>query len=183
MRSVTRIRIAAPVDRIFALAADVERWPELLPHYRWVTLLEGGGDRKVVEMAARRDRIPVRWRAVQEIRRDGPTPVIAYRHIWGVTKGMTVAWTFEPRADHVLVRIRHDFRPPWPLVGGLIADRVIGPRFVANIAGKTLATIKAIVEDEQSAVSDQPSADVAGGVLGGQGGDHDAAEIRTQADI
>src|SRR5688500_5982904 len=156
MQTENHVSIAGDLDRIVALAADVERWPEILPHYRWVKLLEGGGDRKVVEMAARRDRIPVRWRAVQEIQRDGATPVITYRHIGGVTKGMEVAWTFEPRADHVLVRIRHDFRPPWPLVGGLIAERIIGPMFVAYIAGKTLATIKGIVENE--AISHQPSA-------------------------
>ena len=137
------------LDRIVELAADVERWPDILPHYRWVTLLEGGGDRKVVEMAARRDRIPVKWRAIQEIKRDGETPVITYRHIWGVTKGMEVAWTFDPKPDHVRVRIGHDFRPPWPVVGGFVADYIIGPQFVGNIAGKTLATIKEIVERER----------------------------------
>jgi len=151
MHTENTVEIRGDLDRIVQLAADVERWPEILPHYRWVTLLEGGGDRKVVEMAARRDRIPVKWRAVQEIRRDGPTPVITYRHIRGVTTGMEVDWTFAPRGDAVLVRIGHDFRPPWPLVGGLIADRVIGPYFVGAIAGKTLATIKGIVEAERGA--------------------------------
>ena len=153
MHTENAVQMRGALDRIVELASDVERWPEILPHYRWVTLLEGGGDRKVVEMAARRDWIPVKWRAVQEIERAGPTPVITYRHIWGVTKGMEVAWTFEPRPDHVLVWIRHDFRPPWPVVGGLIADRVIGPQFVGNIAGKTLATIKAKVEAEASGPS------------------------------
>ena len=176
MHTENAVAMRGDLERIVELAADVERWPQILPHYRWVTLLDGGGDRKVVEMAARRDRIPVKWRAVQEIKRDGPTPVITYRHIWGVTKGMDVAWTFEPRAESVLVRIRHDFRPPWPLVGGLIADRVIGPHFVAHIAGKTLATIKAIVENERLSVSD------AGGQPTRQGEDHDAQPIRSQAD-
>src|SRR3712207_8729975 len=111
MHTENAVTIRGPLERIVELAADVERWPELLPHYRWVTLLEGGGDRKAVEMAARRDRIPVKWRAVDEIRRDGPTPVIAYRHIPGVAKGMVVEWRFEPRGETVLGRIRHDFRP------------------------------------------------------------------------
>ena len=150
MHTENVVEMRGDLDRIVELASDVEKWPEILPHYRWVTLLEGGGDRKVVEMAARRDRIPVKWRAVQEINRDGPTPVITYRHIRGVTKGMEVDWTFEPKGDAVLVRIRHDFRPPWPLVGGLVAERIIGPQFVAHIAGKTLATIKAMVEAERA---------------------------------
>jgi uncharacterized membrane protein len=148
MHTETAVDIAGPLERIVALAADVERWPRILPHYRWVTLLEGGGDWKVVEMAARRGRIPIRWRAVQEIDRTGPTPVIAYRHIWGVTRGMNVAWTFVEGGDRVHVAIRHHFRPPWPLVGNLVADRVIGPHFIAHIAGLTLGTIKQIVERE-----------------------------------
>jgi ribosome-associated toxin RatA of RatAB toxin-antitoxin module len=151
MHTQTSTFIQGPLSRIVDLAADVERWPQILPHYRWVTLLEGGGDRKVVEMAARRDRIPVRWRAVQEIDRRGATPVIAYRHIWGITRGMDVAWTFAEQPDGVDVAIGHDFSPPWPVVGDLIASSIIGPHFVDYIAGRTLSTIKAIVERETAA--------------------------------
>lgn len=148
MHTETAIDMAAPLERIVALAADIERWPEILPHYRWVTVLDGGGDRKVVEMAARRGRIPVRWRAVQEIDRGGGTPVIAYRHIWGVTAGMDVAWRFQETPDGVHVTISHRFRPPWPLVGNVVADRIIGPQFIDAIAGRTLRCIKAIAEWE-----------------------------------
>jgi ribosome-associated toxin RatA of RatAB toxin-antitoxin module len=154
MQTENTVEMAGDLDHIVALAADVERWPEILPHYRWVTLLEGGGDRKTVEMAARRGRIPVKWRAIQEIERDGTTPVIRYRHIWGVTKGMDVAWTFDPAPGAVKVRIDHDYTPAWPVIGRLIgppiADHIIGPQFVGAIAGKTLQTIKAIVENRDS---------------------------------
>jgi hypothetical protein len=143
----TAIEMRAELERILALAVDVERWPEILPHYRWVRLLDGGGDRKVVEMAARRGRIPVKWRAIQAVERDGPTPVIRFRHIWGVTRGMEVAWTFEPIAAGFRVRIGHDFSPPWPVIGALVADRIIGPQFVEYIARRTLATMKRIVEE------------------------------------
>jgi hypothetical protein len=151
MQTETVVTIKGPLSRIVELAGDVERWPRILPHYRWVTLLEGGGDRKVVEMAARRGRIPVRWRAVQQIDRSGPTPVIAYRHIRGVTRGMEVAWTFVEENGGVHVAIWHSFRPSWPLVGDAIADRIIGPHFVEYIAGLTLGTIKQIVEGESRA--------------------------------
>jgi len=153
MHSENRVEMAGDLERIVALASDVLLWPTILPHYRWVTLLEGGGDHKTVEMAARRGRIPVRWRAVQEIDRSGPTPVIRFRHIGGVTKGMEVDWTFEPRPNSVGVRIRHDFAPPWPVVGNFAAERVIGPHFIEAIAGRTLATIKAIVEDRDARIA------------------------------
>ena len=99
-------------------------------------------------MAARRGRIPLRWRAVQEIDRSGPTPVIAFHHIWGPTRGMDVAWTFAERPEGVRVAISHEFRPPWPLVGDVIADRIIGPHFIEYVAARTLAVIREIAEKE-----------------------------------
>jgi len=147
MKTGNTVRMAGDLDTIVALAVDTERWPEILPHYRWVTLLEGGGDHKTVEMAARKGRFPVKWRAVQDVERDGPTPIIRFRHIGGVTKGMVVAWTFDPGPESVAVTIEHDFTPPWPVVGNVVADRIIGPHFIEAIAGRTLNTIKGIVED------------------------------------
>jgi len=147
MRTANRIDMAGELDRIVALAADIERWPVILPHYRWVTLLDGDGDRTTAEMAARRGRVPVKWRAVQVIDRTGLTPVIRFQHIGGVTKGMDVAWSFRSHDRGVAVTIDHEFHPPWPVVGEFVADRVIGPHFVEAIARKTLATIKGIVED------------------------------------
>jgi hypothetical protein len=60
---------------------------------------------------------------------------------------MDVAWTFDVEPGAVIVRIDHEFAPPWPIVGGVIANKIIGPHFVASIAGKTLQTIKGIVEN------------------------------------
>ncbi|MGI8485748.1 MAG: SRPBCC family protein, partial [Thermomicrobiales bacterium] len=150
MRTANTVKMSGALDNIVALAVDTERWPIILPHYRWVTLLEGGGDHKAVEMAARRGRIPVKWRAVQDVERDGPTPIIRFKHIGGVTKGMEVAWHFAQNPDHVSVTINHEFIPPWPVVGNLVADHIIGPQFIEAIAAKTLATIKAIVEDRDT---------------------------------
>lgn len=149
MQTENSIQIDAPLDRIVALASDVERWPTILPHYRWVKLLEGGGDRKIVEMAARRDRIPVRWRAIQTIERQGETPVIRYRHIGGVTKGMEVAWIFSPNSSGYHVQIEHELTLQWPVIGGLVGDRIIGPYFVSYIAGRTLTTIKQLAESQR----------------------------------
>lgn len=149
MKTANIVEMAGDLDRIVALASDIERWPAILPHYRWVTLLAGEGDRKIVEMAARRGNVPVKWRAIQRIDRTGAIPIIHFQHIWGITKGMDVQWTFRPRADDVVVRIDHWFRSPWPLIGNIASERVIGPHFVEAIASRTLATMKSIVEAER----------------------------------
>jgi ribosome-associated toxin RatA of RatAB toxin-antitoxin module len=138
------IVIQADAAVVYSLAAAVERWPTLLPHYRRVEVLKEDGNRRLVEMAARRDRIPVRWRAEQELFPEAPR--ITFRHVGGITKGMEVEWTFTPVPDGVRVSILHDLRLQWPLIGGIVADRIIGPLFVANIAGKTLRRIKELAE-------------------------------------
>jgi ribosome-associated toxin RatA of RatAB toxin-antitoxin module len=144
MHTENRICIQADVATVYGLAAAVERWPALLPHYRWVRVLADDGQRRLVEMAARREAIPVWWCAEQVC--DPSTPRITFRHVRGVTSGMAVEWAFEPGPAGVWVSIRHDLRLRWPLVGGVVADHIIGPLFVAHIAGKTLTCIKRLAE-------------------------------------
>jgi ribosome-associated toxin RatA of RatAB toxin-antitoxin module len=149
MQLENEILIAASPDIIFPLAAAVERWPELLPHYRWVRVLERRAGRSLVAMAAHRDGLPVSWTSVLE-----PRPAerrILFRHVRGVTRGMAVEWQLEPLGDgQTRVSIRHHFSPRWPLIGGRVARLVIGEFFVRNIAAKTLRRIKALAEAEQA---------------------------------
>jgi uncharacterized membrane protein len=149
LHTKNEILIRAGAAEVYGLAAPVERWPEILPHYRWVRVLEDGGEgRRVVEMAALRNFIPVRWRAEQLLFPE--VPRIVFRHVGGVTKGMEVEWVFAPQDDGVVrVSILHDLErglAGWPLVGGVVADRVVGSFFVSNIAGKTLGRIKELAE-------------------------------------
>ena len=151
MECVNSIRIQAPRQRIFDLAANVERWPELLPHYRWVRVRGNlAGGRRIVEMAANRDGIPVRWIAIESL--DPASATISFRHIGGLTTGMEVAWTLrEERVVNdipiVETRIFHHFAPAWPPVAGpWLAHHIVGEFFVSNIADKTLAHIKHIAE-------------------------------------
>jgi ribosome-associated toxin RatA of RatAB toxin-antitoxin module len=144
MNTLTEQWMRAPAGLIYSLAAEVERWPEILPHYRWVRLLERSGNRKLVDMAASRDGIPVSWQALQTL--DPDTPRIEFRHVRGVTRGMEVAWTFQPLDGGTLVRIEHDLDLRWPLIGPWVAEHVIAPQFVEHIARKTLRRIKRLAE-------------------------------------
>ena len=145
------IRMAATPSRCFQVAADVERWPEILSHYRWVRFHRRDGfGRGLVEMAARRMfgpvGYPVWW--LSEMWADESVPVVRYRHVDGITRGMDVEWRF--RADgvgtHVEIVHKWSSGPRWPLVSGLAANRVIGPVFIHHVAGMTLAGVKRAVE-------------------------------------
>jgi uncharacterized membrane protein len=144
----TAIVMQVDVQTIYRLAAAVERWPELLPHYRRVRVLQDDGACRLVEMAAMRDRIPVSWRAEQCCFPDDPR--ITFRHVRGVTTGMEVEWRFQSVDGGVRVAILHDLKLGWPVIGGFVADRIIGPFFIANIAGKTLRRIKQLAEAEEA---------------------------------
>lgn len=141
----------APSDALFRAAADVERWPDILPHYRWVRFHEKHGfGQGVVEMAAWRDflgpiRYPTWW--VSEMAADPGEPIVRYRHVDGITRRMDVRWEFLPDPRGTRVRIVHEWGgPAWPIVGRIAADHVIGPHFVSVIARRTLAGICTHVE-------------------------------------
>lgn len=149
MRTVDRLRMRAPLATVLAAAADVERWPELLPHYRWVRMLERRPDGGLVEMAAWRPfpvvSYPTWW--VSEMRVDRTAPAVHYRHVRGITAGMDVVWRLEPRGEDTEVTIVHDWTGPrWPVVGRAAAEWVIGPVFIHGIASRTLAGIGRHVE-------------------------------------
>ena len=157
MHTENTVYIRGPKARIFQLAADIQDWPTLLTHYREVLVFEqtDDGRRKVVEMAAVRDdfpitavKFPVRWRSVQIC--EPETGHIYFKHIGGIAWGMWVVWSLEDDAwgRGVKVTIRHDLTYPFPLLNGWFARDMVGRQFVGAIAGKTLATLKAIVENE-----------------------------------
>jgi len=145
VRTVDRITVDAPLERTFAIASEVERWPEFLPHYRRVKVLERSGADCVVEMAAWRPfgrlRYPTWW--VSRMRVEPERHAVRYQHVRGITRGMDVEWRLTPDGGRIAVTIVHEWSgPAWPLIGGLAADWVIGPVFIHGIASRTLAGVK-----------------------------------------
>jgi ribosome-associated toxin RatA of RatAB toxin-antitoxin module len=147
MHTENRVEIHGDVKRVFQMAAQVDKWPDILPHYRWVRVLQRRRRRTTVEMAARRGRLPVSWTAVQEV---FPYERITYKHIKGFTTGMDVTWSFKSVEEGVQVVITHDFSLSWPLVGGFVSRYIVGGLFVKPIAARTLRHIKLTVESGQS---------------------------------
>ena len=149
MRSTIGIDIAAPADLVFRLARDVERWPNLLPHYVSATR-RGAADaegRLLVAFVARRPLVPVlglglpvTWRSLTWSEDAGRR--MRFVHRGGATGGMDVTWRIEERpGGGCRVDIEHDFRPRVPGWAAFV-DRL----FTRPIAGRTLATFRALAE-------------------------------------
>ena len=144
MRSELHELMRAPFEVAFDLAAGVERWPEILPHYRFVRRVPDPGGERRFAMGARRGRIPVRWEAIQRPMRDERR--IEFVHTGGVTTGMWVEWRFTDGADGLDVSIEHRLELGWPLIGRFAAERVIGPQFIEAIARRTLRRVRELAE-------------------------------------
>jgi ribosome-associated toxin RatA of RatAB toxin-antitoxin module len=138
------IFIAAPAHRVYELAAATERWPEILPHYRYVRVLEERAPSRIVEMAARRGLIPIRWTAKQT--NDPVRPHIAFHHLRGWTRGMDVEWIFEPIDGGTRVRIEHRLSFAFPIARDWLGEHVVGNFFIRHVAGRTLACMKQLAE-------------------------------------
>ena len=156
MHSEIAIRIAAPPDLVYALAHDVERWADLLPHYSRSVAVDRRPDGSLVaDFIAYRPLIgvlglglPVTWRSRTWAERTARR--LRFVHVAGASKGMDVTWRIEPAAtggggepgrDGSTVTIEHEFAPRFPGFAAFV-DRF----FTRPIAGRTLATFKAIAE-------------------------------------
>lgn len=166
MEIVDELDVHAPATVIYRLARDVERWPDHLPHYRFVRFRErDGAHGGIVEMSAnrpfgRRGSLHFNWPTwwLSEMAVDDGMPSIRFRHIRGITKGMDVEWTFTPTPRGTRVRIVHVWDGPRiPIVRIPAATMFIGPVFVHGIASRTLAGLAAVAERE----SKSPSGDFA----------------------
>jgi uncharacterized membrane protein len=145
--TVTRntVEIAAPAARIYALAAATERWPQILPHYRYVRVLADDGTRRLVAMSAWRDVFPIRWIAEQT--NDARRPHIAFHHVRGWTRGMDVEWRFESSPRGTRVTIEHRLAFAFPIAAAWLGKHVVSDYFIHGVASKTLARIKQLAEE------------------------------------
>jgi ribosome-associated toxin RatA of RatAB toxin-antitoxin module len=149
MKSVMSVTITAPASEIYEIAHETQRWPDVLPHYRFVHVLSVRDGRQTVEMAARRGMIPVRWTALQ--RNDPNVPAIHFEHVRGWTKGMQVEWRFEERDGRTTVSIVHDLSFRFPFAAKFIEKHIVVGYFIEGIARRTLACMKQLAEQRRNA--------------------------------
>ena len=149
MYKTNSIIMCAPRMAIFKTAANLELWPRILPHYRYIRYLEQSPSRNIVIMAATRSGIPISWTSEQIIDRDRVE--VRFHHLKAFTKGMRVVWTFQEIPAGVLVEIKHDLAFRVKILAP-IADKIIGDFFIHHIANETLRCMKSYVETSTNKV-------------------------------
>jgi ribosome-associated toxin RatA of RatAB toxin-antitoxin module len=151
MNLTDEITIRAPFVKIFAVAANLPRWPEFLPHYRsnrFISQTPSGG---IVRMSCVSSRINVTW--ISEFRIDPANRQLHFVHrksTLNATRGMKVTWDFEEETGgFVHVAIHHQHDPKWAWIGPGLTSWVAGRFFIRDIAGRTLAGLKHKVEAQE----------------------------------
>jgi ribosome-associated toxin RatA of RatAB toxin-antitoxin module len=144
MHTGNSIIMHAPRMAIFETAANLELWPKILPHYRYIRYLERANDRNLVVMAAVRSGIPISWTSEQVIDRENVE--VRFHHLKAWTKGMDVVWTFKETPAGVLVEIMHELQFRNRVLAP-VAEPIIGNFFIHHIAGQTLRCMKAYLEN------------------------------------
>jgi ribosome-associated toxin RatA of RatAB toxin-antitoxin module len=147
MHSTIAIEVEAPAQLVFDLARSVERWERMLPHYVRSRAVDHRPDGSlVVDFVARRPLLavlglglPVAWRS--RTWNEPGSQRLRFVHVAGATKGMDVTWRIDETATGCRVSIDHAFRHRVPGFAAFV-DRW----FTRPIAGRTLATFKALAE-------------------------------------
>jgi ribosome-associated toxin RatA of RatAB toxin-antitoxin module len=154
VRSEIGIDVDAAPARVFELASRLDRWADLLPHYKSVTVESHDGVMLRARMVAVRRfgpvDVPVSWTAEQwSDEGDARDLQLRFHHVRGATRDMHVTWHIRPRDGHAnkaRVTIEHVFSRPLPVLGPDAIPSVIDRLFVRPIAGRTLATFKTLAE-------------------------------------
>ena len=152
MQTGNSIIIQAPRAAIFETAADLEQWPHILPHYRYIRFLSRRPERSIVEMAALRSGIPISW--TSEFVVDRERLELRFLHLKAFTRGMKVVWTFKETPAGVLVEIMHVLRFRIAALAP-IAEPIIGGFFIHHVANETLRAMKAHLERDAILASQQ----------------------------
>lgn len=143
MHKTNSIIMQASRAEIFETAANLENWPKILPHYRYIKYLKRDDDRNVVIMAATRSGIPISWTSEQIIDREKFE--VRFHHLKAFTKGMSVVWSFEETPAGVLVEIAHDLNFRVRALAPVM-DPIIGDFFIGHVANRTLRCMKTHLE-------------------------------------
>jgi ribosome-associated toxin RatA of RatAB toxin-antitoxin module len=141
------VHVGAPPDRVYAVAKDVERFPEFLPDVESVTVLERDGSRVVSAWVGlvREFNRTIKWTEADDW--DDAARRCEFRATEGDWDRYQGEWTFDAEDGGTRVRLALDFEMNVPLIGPLI--RRVLAKLVRNNCDRMLEALKARVESTE----------------------------------
>ena len=132
--------IAAAPEAVYALAKDIERFPEFLPNVQQVTITAREGGRVVSEWVGLipEFRRTIRW--TEEDQWDDAARVCRFRNLSGDWDRYEGVWSFLPEGEGTRVRLEISYEYNVPLIGPLIKQLL--RKLVQRNAEETLAGLK-----------------------------------------
>ncbi len=122
----TSIEIAAPRQKIYELAKDMERYPEFMPDVEYVKVLKREGNQTVTRWKTLVEEAPIEWTEVDIF--DDANTQIDYRLIEGDLDKFEGAWTFRESngVTKVVLTVDYDFGVPTlaELIGPILRKKV-----------------------------------------------------------
>lgn len=114
--------IGAPMERVYALAKDVERFAEFMPDLESVTVLERTPGGTVTEWVGLVQGRKIRW--VEEDEWDDAHHTCAFRQRSGDFGKYEGEWRFEEAAEGTRTSLSVEFELDIPLAGPLLSSLV-----------------------------------------------------------
>lgn len=146
IRIENNVIINENIDKVFEVSVDFERYPEFLPIYKEVKILEKQGDKMIVERKSIVGKKEVKWRSSVIIE---PNKSIIAEQLEGPIPGMKIEWLFEEIAGKTKITLIHNFEyKKIPVIGHIIGKLIVA-KIVCKMAEETLRGIKAKIEERK----------------------------------
>lgn len=138
------VTIDRPVRDVYALAEQVERYPEFLPGYVESRVLERQGDQTLLQRKALvRGRLH-EWRSWVRFTRD---QAIQFEHAAGPLQGMQVVWNFTPLSEsRTELVIRHAVQVRRRGILGRVLEKWFFAPRINEIADQVILAFKLAAE-------------------------------------
>lgn len=137
------ICIKAKRDRVFSVVSDFEAWPQFIPTYKEVKIIEREGNKMVIERKGEVGGKDVLWRSEVEL---FPSDLIKSRQVTGPIPDMEIEWRFEEAKEETKIILTHSFEyKKIPLIGNIIGHLIVA-KIVKRMAQGTLIAIKRRIE-------------------------------------
>lgn len=128
--------IHAPVERVYAVAREVEAFPQFMPDVKSVSILEKSedGSRTLTEWVAYASQLRLQVRWTEEDIWNDTEHTCHFRQVKGDYDRMEGVWRFEPHPEGTRFYCELDYELHVPLLGPIV-QKVVHHLVVQNLKG------------------------------------------------